>query len=109
MAASLDQVVSQIQNLNANLSQLNKNFNNAFPTITGTFTLAAATNTVVSNVLVSANSKVFLTPTNTSAAITVRTLGIFHSATNPGTSFTVSTQNGSAVGNETFEFFATNT
>ena len=109
MAASLDQIVSQAQNVNANLSKLVQALGNAFPTITGTFTLANATNTVVSNVLVSANSKVFLTPTNTSAAITVRTLGIFHSATNPGTSFTVSTQNGSASGLETFEFFCTNT
>ena len=109
MAASLDQIVSQAQNVNSNFSQLVQAFKNAFPTITGTFTLANATNTVVSNVLVSANSKVFLTPTNTSAAITVRTLGIFHSATNPGTSFTVSTQNGSASGLETFEFFCTNT
>lgn len=109
MAASLDQIVSQAQNVNANLSKLVQALGNAFPTITGTFTMANATNTIVTNTLVSANSKVFLTPTNTSAAITQRTLGLFHSATNPGTSFTVSTQNGSATGLETWEYFCTNT
>ena len=70
----------------------------------GTFTLTNATTTVVTQTAVKANSVLALTPTNATAALTQRSQGIYHSANAVGASFSVSTQNGSALGTETFEY-----
>ena len=76
----------------------------AFLPATGSFTLANATVTVVSQSAVQTNSVVFFTPTNATAALTVRTAGLYWSNTTTGTSFSVSTQTGSAIGTETFKY-----
>ncbi len=70
----------------------------------GTFTLTNATTTVVTQTAVAANSILSLTPTNATAALTVRTQGLYHSASTTGASFSISTQSGSATGTETFEY-----
>lgn len=72
--------------------------------VSGTFTLAAATTTVVTQTAVKANSVLSFTPTNATAALTQRTAGVYHSANAVGASFSISTQSGSATGTETFEY-----
>lgn len=104
MSASTTDVVTQMKAANTQLGAIASTFAGAFPRITGTFTLAAATTTVVTQPQVAANSVLLLTATNATAALTVRTLGIFHSANTPGSSFSVSTQNGAAAGTESFEY-----
>ena len=106
--ASLDEINSNLKNGVTNLSQMVLAFQAAFPRITGSFTLAAATTTVVTQPATASNSIVTLTPTNTTAALTQRTLGIFHSANAPGASFSVSTQGGAAAGTETFNYTMVN-
>lgn len=76
----------------------------SFPQVGGTFTLANATVTVVTQTLIAVNSKVFFTPTNATAALTLRTQGLYHATNSAGTSFSVSTQTGAALGTEQFEY-----
>lgn len=106
--ASLDDVVSNLKNVVTNVAQLGQTLGSTFPRITGTFTLAAATTSIIAQPSVSATSKVFFTPTNGTAALTQRTAGLYHSANNPGASFSISTQSGQAIGTETFEYFVIN-
>jgi hypothetical protein len=101
---SLTDLVSTIKGGVQNLSQLITVFQNVFPRTVGSFTLAAGTTTTVTQPAVKANSQVALTPTNATAALTVRTAGLFVSTLTPGASFAVSTQNGTAVGTETFSY-----
>ncbi len=75
-----------------------------FPRTNGTFTLANATVTVVTQPATRANSIVVFTPTNNTAALTLRTQGLFHSTNTTGVSFQLSTQVNSALGTETFEY-----
>lgn len=76
----------------------------SFPQVGGTFTLSNATVTVVTQPLIAANSKVFFTPTNGTAALTLRTQGLYHATNTAGLSFSVSTQTGLAIGSESFEY-----
>ena len=91
-----------------NLAQIATVLGQVFPRIVGTFTLAAATTTVVTQPATAANSVVLLTPTNGTAALTARTLGLFQSANTPGASFSISTQGGAAAGTETFSYIMVN-
>ncbi len=79
-----------------------------FPRIGGTFTLANATLTVVTQPATQANAIVSLTATNGTAALTQRTQGLFLSTRTAGASFTLSTQSGSAIGTETFQYILFN-
>lgn len=79
-----------------------------FPRINGTFTLSAATTTNVAEVRLAANAIVIPFATNATAALIVRTNGLFHSASTSGVGFTVSTQSGSATSGGTFEYIAFN-
>ncbi len=72
--------------------------------VIGSFTLSNATVTVVTQSAVVATSIVLPIATNNTAALTVRTQGLFVSAYTVSTSFSVSTQNGSALGTETFQY-----
>lgn len=76
----------------------------SFPQVGGTFTLANATVTVVTQSQIGVNSKVFFTPTNATGTLTQRTAGLYHSTNTAGSSFSVSTQTGLALGTETFEY-----
>jgi len=75
----------------------------------GSFTMAAAATTTVSQAGVQANSSIVLSPTNAAAATLV---GGAHSpyvsAISPGVSFTVATADGgAAAGTETFQYLIT--
>lgn len=101
-------LVSAIKGAVRNLAQLNTTLQATFPRTVGSFTMAAGTTTTVMQPAVKANADVVLTATNATAALTVRTAGYFLSAITPGTSFAVSTQNGTAQGSETFSYIVVN-
>lgn len=102
--ASLDDVVVAGRDLNTGLRALTAALQAAFPRITGTATLANATTTVVVQPAVKANSLVLFSATNSSAALLMRTQGLWHSANVAGASFSLSTQTGTASGVETVEY-----
>lgn len=102
--ASLDQAVAFLQNAVQQLGAINSTLMSVFPRITGSFTLVNATTTIVAQPAVLANSIVIPVATNSAAALTARSAGIYLSALNPGVSFSISTQNGSATGTETFSY-----
>lgn len=91
-----------------NLSRLVTAVENAFPRINGTFTLSAATTTVVTQPSIGANAVVIPVPINATAALIVRTNGLFVSTHTAGTSFTMSTQAGSAVAGGIFSYIVIN-
>ncbi len=70
----------------------------------GTFTLTNATTTIVSQANVQAGSVIIPFATNATAALTMRTNGLYISARTAASTFSVSTQNGSALGTETFGY-----
>ena len=94
--------------INTSVIALNTSILSSFPRISGTFTLANATITVVTQPLVGATWKVAFVPTNATGALTQRTQGLFVSAVTAGSSFSVSTQSNSALGTETFEYIGFN-
>jgi len=71
---------------------------------TGTFTLANATVTVVAQSQVQTNSVPLFVATNGTAALTLRTQGLYVSAKTAGVSFSVATQTGVALGSETLAY-----
>ena len=79
-----------------------------FPRISGTFTLSNATVTVVSQVGIKTGGFPLWTATNATAALTVRTAGLYLAAVTAGTGFSLSTQVGSAVGTESFSYIVYN-
>ncbi len=76
----------------------------------GTFTLSAAATTTVANTSVTANSLIFLFPTNSAAAgVMGSAKSLYVSAKTAGVSFAVTTGNGSsAAGTETFNYLLLN-
>lgn len=108
VGGDLAALVSTLKGIVTNLSNLNTTLLTVIPRITGSFTLSAATTTIVTQASIAANSIVMLTPTNATAALIVRTNGLFHSTNTPGASFTLSTQVNSAVAGGTFEYTVTN-
>lgn len=79
-----------------------------FPRVIGSFTLSAATSTVVAQPQVVASSIVIPFPTNATAALIVRTNGLFHATNTAGATFTMSTQSGSATAGGTFNYIVFN-
>lgn len=75
----------------------------------GTLVLGAAVSTTVNNVNVTATSHLDLSPTNAAAATLMGSAkALYVSAKVAGTSFTVSTANGTAAaGTETFDYILT--
>lgn len=106
--SALDDIVSTMQGGVRNLGQLTLAIQNMLPRVTGTFTLSNATTTVITQPSIAANAVVSLTPINASAALIQRTAGLWHSATVAGTSFSISTQSGSAAGTEQFSYCVIN-
>ena len=80
----------------------------SFPRINGSFTFSAATTTVVSQGSIAANSIVVPFATNATAALIVRSNGLFHLSNQPTTSFTMSTQVNSAPSGGTFNYIVIN-
>ena len=108
LGGSLTDVVSTMQGSVRNLSSINQTLLKLLPRITGSFTFSAATTTIVTQPAVAANSLVFAMPTNATAALIVRTNGLFVSTLTPGASFTLSTQAGSATSGGTFQYIVIN-
>jgi hypothetical protein len=108
LGGNLADVVSTMKGAVTNLAALNSTLIAAFPRISGSFTLSAATTTLVTQSAISASSLVFWSPTNGTAALILRTNGLFHSANTPGSSFSLATQAGSATSGGTFEYFVIN-
>lgn len=79
-------------------------------TVVGAFTMDAAASKVVSNGGVTANSRIFLMPTNAAAAtLMAGANSLYISAKSAGVSFTVATAGGgAAAGTETFNFLVLN-
>lgn len=105
---AIDDVVSTMKGGVENIGQLVQVIQNVLPRINGSFTLSAATTTVVTQPEIASNSMVFFTAINATAALTQRTAGLFHSANTAGTSFSISTQSGTAIGTERFEYSVIN-
>lgn len=77
-----------------------------FPRTVGSFTLAAAATTVVTQPTIKANSVVLFVPTNAAAATLMGSAkSLYLSALTPGASFTVATASAaSAAGTEKFSY-----
>ena len=106
MAASLDDVVRELNLSNRNMSALIMTIRDLFPRHTGTFTAANAATTVVTDANVLSTSTIVLMPTNAAAGtLQAGTTHLYISARTAGTSFTVATASGaSAAGTETFQY-----
>lgn len=91
-----------------NLSAINQTLQAIFPRVNGSFTLAAATTTNVTQPNIIALSQVFWAPTNATGALIMRTNGLYLAASTAGTGFTLSTQSGSATAGGTFSYFVIN-
>jgi hypothetical protein len=87
-----------------NLGQVVTAMNNLLPRVIGTFTLANATTTNVTQPGFTANAMVSFTATNSAAALTERSNGLYISNSTAGVGFAVSTQSGAATGTETFQY-----
>jgi hypothetical protein len=100
------QIMTVLQQGVVAINQLATNILNVWPRTTGTFTLAAAASTVVTQPGVKATSIVVFTPTNASAATLMGSAkALYVSATVPGASFTVATASGAnAIGTEVFQY-----
>lgn len=70
----------------------------------GGITLNNATLTIVTVAQMQASSVVVIMPTNATGALTLWTKGIFATLKTAGLGFTLSTQSGSATGQETFDY-----
>lgn len=105
-----DQIVNAIAALNKNVSALVLAINTVFPRITGSFTLAAAASTTVTQPAIAANSIILLIPTNAAAATLMGSAkSLFISARTAGASFAVSTASAAvAAGTETFSYVVVN-
>jgi hypothetical protein len=106
--ASLDDLVSTAKGAVQNLGQIAQNLLKVFPRISGTFTLTNATATVVAQTAIAANGVVTWNPTNAAASALLRNRGLFTQSVTSGVGFTVSTDNGTAAGTETFTYIALN-
>lgn len=101
-------LVSTLKGVVENLGQIDQTLGQVFPRVNGTFTLSAATATVVTNASIASNSIVIPFATNATAALVVRTNGLFVSALTSGVSFSMSTQAGSATSGGTFSYIVLN-
>lgn len=106
MAASMDDIVRELNLGNRNMSQLIQTITGMFPRSVGTFTCANAASTTVTDANVLSTSVITLTPTNAAAGtLQAGTTHLYLSARTAGTSFAVTTASGaSAAGTETFQY-----
>lgn len=104
--ATPDDINSTLQSIARQLGQWVAAFNGRITV--GDMQLSNATTTVVSEPATTANSFISLSPSNTTAALTQRTNGLYISAQSAGASFSVSTQTGQASGTETFTYIVFN-
>lgn len=102
----LGDINTTLKNANQNFSQLLQLLQSVFPRTVGTFTLAAAATTTITQPAVQSNSIIVPLPTNAAAATLMGgTKSLYVSAKVAGTSFTVATASGvAAAGTETFQY-----
>ena len=107
--ASFDDIVNGLNNITRQLAQLNKALASRISS-SGSFTLAAAATTAVTDPTVLATSMISLTPSNAAAgSLMAGTKALYVSARAAGTSFTVATADGTAAGGtETFLYSIVN-
>lgn len=105
-AVGLGDINTTLKNANQNFSQLLQLLGALFPRTTGTFTLAAAATTTVTQPDVQSNSIIVPLPTNAAAATLMGSnKSLYVSAKVAGTSFTVATASGvAAAGTEQFVY-----
>jgi hypothetical protein len=117
IVTQLQGIVRQLSTSNANINTLITSVNAltaavlaTFPRITGSFTLAAAASTTVTQTKTAANSVILLIPTDASAATLMGSnKSLYISALTTGASFAVSTASGgNAAGTETFDYIMVN-
>lgn len=108
--ASLTDLATNGKNLNLNISALISAIQSIFPRVSGTFTLAAAATTTVTQTAITATSIIVFTPTSASAGTLQGSVKcLYLSARTAGASFTVATASGgNAAGTETFQYFVVN-
>ncbi len=94
-------ITTKIDQNNRLLAQLIAAIQNLSPTMTGTFTMDAATSKVISNGAITSTSFVMLWPMN-AAAGTLIGAGLYWTVTTG--SFTVATSGGAATGGEVFNW-----
>ncbi len=94
------------QNIVTAINGLTSAVQNAWPRVTGSFTLTAAVTTTVTQPGIKATSVVMLSPTNAAAATLMGgAKALYVSAITPGASFAVSTGNAvAAAGTEVFSY-----
>ena len=102
--SAIDDLATQLKLAVLQAGQIASTIQNTFPRISGTFTMANATLSPVTNNQVKASFVVGLTATNATGALTYRTNGLFLQAVTAGSGFVISTQSGSAIGTETFSY-----
>lgn len=100
-------IVTQLQGIVRQLGSWIQAFNGR--QTFGSFTLTAASTTVVQNTAVQSTSQISWTPTNAAAATLMSgSKSLYRSAVSGGTSFTLATADGTAaVGTETFSYMIT--
>lgn len=76
--------------------------------VVGNLTLTGGTTTAVAQPNVTANSFISWSPTNGTAALTVKNAGLYRSAMTAGVGFALSTQSGTTFGTETFSYIVFN-
>lgn len=106
----LSQLATNGNNLNKQMGVLITTLQGIFPRVFGTFTLAAAATTTVSQPEITASSIVVWIPTNAASATLLGSGGnLYLSALTAGASFTVATASGAAAaGTETLSYFVIN-
>lgn len=106
VVVKLAAIVSQLSSGNQDMMTLINTLSAIFPRVVGTFTLAAAATTTVTQPGVKANSIILWTPTDASAGTLMGSAkALYLSSISAGTSFTVATASGgNAVGTETFSY-----
>ena len=101
----LNDLITVEQGIARNLGLIAQTLSSVFPRVYGSFTLTAgATTTPVAVPSIRANAFPEWVATNATAALTVRTQGLYLSSITAGVGFAVSTQTSVAVGTETFNY-----
>jgi hypothetical protein len=105
---SIGDINSTLQNGVTNLSTIAQTLSNAFPQISGSFTLSNATTTFVTQTAIVAAGFPVLVAANAAAALAEITNGLYVSAVTAGSGFAISTQTGVASGTEAFHYIVFN-
>lgn len=110
--ATQDDILAQVQGINANIAQLVAVMKSRFAlsASSGSFGCAAAVTTTVPNNFATTTSRIALNPSNAAAGTLQGSAKCLYISARRSGSFDVSTSNGvAAVGTETFDYVLVNT